>query len=35
MDGMDWIKLIKDRDQFRALAITVVNLRFQKMLGSS
>jgi hypothetical protein len=26
-DGMDWIDLIQDRDQWRALVITVKNLR--------
>jgi hypothetical protein len=31
-DGMDWIELAQDRDQWRALVNTVMNL---KMLGSS
>jgi hypothetical protein len=26
-DGMDWIDLIQDRDQWRALANTVMKLR--------
>jgi hypothetical protein len=26
-DGMDWIKLAQDRDQWRALMSTVMNLR--------
>jgi hypothetical protein len=26
-DGMDWIDLAQDRDQWRALVITVMNLR--------
>jgi hypothetical protein len=26
-DGMDWIDLVHDRDQWRALANTVMNLR--------
>jgi hypothetical protein len=25
-DGMDWINLLQDRDQWRALVITVMNL---------
>jgi hypothetical protein len=27
LDGMDWIDLAQDRDQWRALVITVMNLR--------
>jgi hypothetical protein len=27
-DGVDWIELAQDRDQWRALANTVMNLRF-------
>jgi hypothetical protein len=27
-DGMDWIDLAEDRDQWRALVNTVMNLRF-------
>jgi hypothetical protein len=26
-DGMDWIDLVKDRDQWRALVATVMNIR--------
>jgi hypothetical protein len=26
-DGMDWINLVRDRDQWRALVNTVLNLR--------
>jgi hypothetical protein len=32
---MDWIDLAQDRDQWRALGNTVMNLGFHKMLGSS
>jgi hypothetical protein len=33
---MDWIDLAQDKDQWRALVNTVMNLRgFHKMLGSS
>jgi hypothetical protein len=33
--GMDWINLYQERDKWRALADTAVNLRFSRMLGSS
>jgi hypothetical protein len=32
--GMDWIDLTEGRDQLRALANTVINLRLHKMLGN-
>jgi hypothetical protein len=33
--SMDWIDRAHDRDQWRALVNTVMNLGFHKMLGSS
>jgi hypothetical protein len=30
--GMDWNDLAQDRDQWRALVNTALNLRFHKML---
>jgi len=32
-EGMDWIKLAQDRDRWRALVSTVMNLRVPKMQG--
>jgi hypothetical protein len=32
---MDWIDLAQDMDQWRALVNTLMNLRFDKMLGNS
>jgi hypothetical protein len=34
-DGVDWMDMAQDRDQWRALVNTVLNLPFHKMLGSS
>jgi hypothetical protein len=34
-DGMDWIDLAQDRDQWKDLVITAMNLRFHKLQGSS
>jgi hypothetical protein len=34
-DDMDWIDLAEDRDQWRTLVNTVMNLRAPKILGSS
>jgi hypothetical protein len=34
-DGVDSIDVAQDRDQWRALVKTVMNLRVHKMLGSS
>jgi hypothetical protein len=33
--NMDWIRLTQNRYQWRALVYTVMNFRFQKMLGNS
>jgi hypothetical protein len=34
-NGMDWIDLAQDRDQWRTLVNMVLNLRFHKILGLS
>jgi hypothetical protein len=34
-DGKDWIDLAQDRDQWRALVNTVMNLLVHKMLENS
>jgi hypothetical protein len=33
--GMDWIDLAQDRDQWRALVNTVMNIWVHKMLGNT
>ena len=33
LDGVDWIDLIQNRDRWRAVANTVMNLQIYKMLG--
>jgi hypothetical protein len=33
-DGMDWIDLAQDKDQWRALVNTVMNLRARKLLSN-
>jgi hypothetical protein len=36
LDGVDWIDIAQDRDQWRALVNAVLNLRVQyQMVGSS
>jgi hypothetical protein len=32
-DGMDWIELAEDRDQWKALLNTVMNLRVPQNIG--
>jgi hypothetical protein len=34
-DGMEWIKLAQDKDEWRALVNTMMYLGFLKMLGNS
>jgi hypothetical protein len=34
-DGMEWIKLAQDKDEWRALVNTMLYLGFLKMLGNS
>jgi hypothetical protein len=33
-DGMDWVDVAKDRDRWRALVITVVNLQVASISGN-
>jgi hypothetical protein len=33
--GMDWIKLVRDRNRCQALVNAILNFRFLKMLGIS
>jgi hypothetical protein len=33
LDGMNWIHLVQDRDQWRAVVSTVMNLRFLYNFG--
>jgi hypothetical protein len=33
--GIDWIDLVQDRDKWRVLVCTVMNLQFHKMRGIS
>jgi hypothetical protein len=35
MGGIDWIDLAQDRDEWRALVNTVMNIGLHKMLGNS
>jgi hypothetical protein len=34
-EGMDWIHLNEDREQWQALVATVMNLKFHKSWGMS
>jgi hypothetical protein len=33
-DGMDWIELVQDKDQWRAPVNTMMNLRFLRISGN-
>jgi hypothetical protein len=34
-DGVDWMEMAQNKDQWRALVNTVINLLFHDMMGTS